>query len=128
MPVPPAQNSVNLDNARAAWGGDLPRWVAMLATACDRTNQRAVADVLGVSGGYVSRLLNRKYAGSYPEAERLVLARFSSDTVDCPLAGAIALRTCIRNRRRKTPAVNFFHRQFDARCPSCPHNNDVEED
>lgn len=128
MTAAAATADTNVARATIAWGADMPRWVAQLAVACDRTSQRAVAGRLDVSSGYVSRLINRSYAGSYPEAERKVLSILAADLVECPLAGRIALKTCLRNRRRKTPAINVLHRAFDARCPSCPHNTDIEED
>ena len=66
--------ATNLDRAIAAWGADLPEWVRLLADAADRTSQRAVADQLGKSAGYVSRLIRRDYAGSYAEAETIVVS------------------------------------------------------
>lgn len=117
----------NLNNNRAkavtAWGAEAPMWVLTLADACDRTNQRAVADQLGKSGGYVSRIINRSYAGSYPEAEQLVRATLSAEEVVCPLYGQMPLKTCIRNRRRPR-AVNWLHAQFAQSCPTCPNNTD----
>lgn len=129
--------SVNLNRERAivAWGTDLPRWIALLADACDRTNQRVVADRLGKSGGYVSRVLNRAYAGSYEEAEKIVRAAYADEHVLCPALGAtpieMPLRTCIRNRRRARPA-NWAQVAFARACPGCSNNTDrtdpTEED
>lgn len=119
-------DTTNHQRAVAAWCGQLPEWVKLLALHADRTSQRAVADRLGKSGGYVSRLINHSYAGSYAEAERQVRATFGDERVDCPVFGAIALKTCIRSRRRKGPVINFVHRQFAAACPGCPNNTDEE--
>lgn len=115
--------NTNRTKAVAAWGADAPAWVLTLADACDRTNQRAVADQLGKSGGYVSRIINRSYAGSYPEAETLVRATLSAEEVICPLYGQMPLKTCIRNRRR-VKATNWLHAQFARTCPECPNNTD----
>ncbi|KQO58863.1 hypothetical protein [Sphingomonas sp. Leaf257] len=116
-------NHSNRDKALSAWGADAPAWVLVLADACDRTNQRAVASQLDKSGGYVSRLINRSYAGSYPEAEQLVRATLTEEEVVCPLYGQMPLKTCIRNRRR-TKSVNWLHAQFAGSCPTCPNNTD----
>ncbi|GAN14137.1 hypothetical protein I6G65_15995 [Sphingomonas paucimobilis] len=117
----------NLNNNRtkavAAWGADAPAWVLVLADACDRTSQRGVADQLGKSSGYISRLINHSYAGSYPEAEQLVRATLADEDVVCPAYGQMPLKTCIRNRRREKP-VNWLHVQFARVCPTCPNNTD----
>ena len=118
-----------VDSARfaAAWTDAPPRWAQLLRAACDRTTQREVADQLRVSSGYVSRILYNDYPGSMEEAERKVLATFAADTVACPLwPEPIALKTCIRNRRRKSPPRNQFHHAYDRTCPSCPLNTDLE--
>lgn len=114
----------NLMRATAAWGAGMPAWVQLLASACDTTSQRRVADVLGKSSGYISRIVNRNYAGSYEEAELLVRSRFGDEGVLCPLWGQIPLTSCIRNRRREGPARNQAHHQHDATCPTCPNNTD----
>lgn len=116
--------SVNLDRAIVAWGVDMPSWVKLLANACDRTNQKAVAERIGKSGGYISRILNRNYAGSYTEAETIVRAVFSDDEVACPLWGLIPLATCIRARRRREPPRNGMHHAHARTCPTCINNTD----
>ena len=118
----------NLDRATTAWGADMPEWVRMLVTAADRTSQRVVSDRLGKSSGYVSRLINRNYAGDYGEAETQVRAIFGAETVQCPAFDRIPLQSCIRLRRRKTPPTNLTHRTAAAHCPGCPINTDREED
>lgn len=119
----------NRERAAAAWAPEVPAWIGLLAGAADATSQRAVADRLGKSAGYVSRVINRAYAGDYAEAERQVRATFGAEEVTCPLpfGGAIPLRTCIRNRRRRTPA-NWMHLEHARACPGCPNNTDHEED
>ncbi|UIJ46920.1 winged helix-turn-helix domain-containing protein [Sphingomonas cannabina] len=117
-------NQTNLDKAHAAWGADLPEWVKILAEACDRTNQREVADRLGKSGGYVSRIIRRDYAGSYDEAETLVRARLGAEVVACPLWGEIPLSSCLKLRRRKAPPQNHMHHACARTCPDCPNNTD----
>lgn len=123
MPV----NPTNLDRAQAAWGIAPPEWVALLARSCDATNQRVVADQLGVSSGYISRVLNNRYPGDLVEAERQVRATFGAERVACPLFGDMALKTCLKNRRRSAPA-NWAQVQLARACPDCPLNTDRQED
>ena len=124
MPV----NLTNIERATVSWGADMPRWVRLLASACDATNQRLVADRLGKSGGYVSRIINKNYAGSYQEAEQLVRAAYGDEEVACPIWGAIPLSSCIRSRRRKGPPRNQAHHLHAAVCPTFSSNSDRREE
>jgi hypothetical protein len=118
----------NMQRAIAAWGTELPRWVHLLASACDADNQRVVGDRIGKSSGYVSRLINNSYAGDMGEAERLVRAAYGQEDVVCPLWGLIPLQSCMRNRRRKGQPRNQAHRLFRNHCPTCPNNADRSAD
>lgn len=123
MPV----NQTNLERVELAWGPAAPEWVQLLARTCDATNQRVAADRLGKSSGYVSRVLNNRYAGDLAEAERQVRAAFSAERVACPVFGDMPLKTCITNRRRTRPA-NWAQVQLARACPDCPFNTDRQED
>lgn len=114
----------NLGRAMTAWGADLPQWVRLLASACDASSQKAVADRIGKSGGYISRIINRAYAGSYAEAEVIIRRHYGSEDVICPVFGPIRERSCILNRRRKGSPRNYLERQFAANCPDCTNNPD----
>jgi hypothetical protein len=114
----------NIDTAIGAWGFEMPAWVRLLATACDTANQRQVADRLGKSSGYISRIISRKYAGSYEEAETQVRAAYGAEDVLCPLWGPIPLSSCLSNRRRKAPPRNHAHHLHARTCPTCPNNTD----
>ena len=120
-------HDANLARAVAGWGDNMPEWVRQLAAACDRTSQRDVADRLKRSSGYVSRLINGNYTGSYEEAETIVRAAFGGEMVACPEWGEIPLSSCVRNRRRKGPPINLVHRRCAAACPACPNNTDRPE-
>lgn len=116
----------NRRTALAAWGDPLPRWIAVLARACDDANQRQVAQKLGKSSGYISRVLSKTYTGDMAEAERLVLASLASDRVDCPFWGRpIPLSSCMRARRRQHPRgeIMIAHKRA---CDACPLNTDQE--
>ena len=118
----------NFDKARTAWGADMPEWVGILARACDEANQREVGNRLDRSSGYISRVINRTYAGSYEEAEQLVRSRLGAAVVACPIwAGEIPLAACIRNRRRKGSPRTKMHHTYARTCPRCPNNTDTEE-
>jgi len=119
-----ASASANIVTATAAWGADMPAWVRLLASACDASNQRKVGDRIGRSSGCVSRILSRKYAGSYEEAEILVRQAYGSEDVVCPIWGAIPLASCVRARRRKGPPRNHAHHLHAKTCPTCPNNTD----
>lgn len=114
----------NLDRARAAWGADMPRWVQLLASACDTTSQREAGDRIGKSSGYISRILNNRYPGDLGEAEKLVRAAWGAEDVACPLWGPIPLRSCMAARRRTLPPQNSVHHLHRRACPTCPNNSD----
>jgi hypothetical protein len=117
----------NLDKAIAAWGSDLPEWLKLLASACDRTSQRIVADRLNVSSPVISKVVRRCYeGGDYQEMETRVRAAFGREDVVCPIWGqAIPLSSCVRNRRRKGAPINHDQRRYARTCPSCPNNTDA---
>lgn len=115
----------NMQRAVEAWGAPLPRWVQLLASACDAANQGIVGTRLGRSSGYVSRLISNTYPGDLIEAEQLVRAAFGNEDVICPLWGAIPLTSCMRARRRKGLPRNHAHRLHRAHCPTCPINTDA---
>lgn len=115
----------NLVKAVEAWGDDCPEWIRTLANAADRSGQRTVAEKIGRSAGYVSRILSRTYPGRYDEAETLVRAAFGAEHVRCPAIGDdIPLAGCVRNRRREGPARNQLQQLFQRNCPRCPVNTD----
>ncbi len=128
MPVKVNVEPTNVDKARAAWADGVPEWVRVLAEACDRTSQRVVSTLLGRSAGYVSRVINRSYTGSYEEAEQLVRSRLAADEVICPIWGEpIPFKACMGNRRRKAAPRTQMHHAYARTCPTCPSNRDIEE-
>lgn len=118
----------NVDRVIAGWGANAPEWVMLMAREADATNQRIVAERIGKSGPYVSRVIKHTYAGDYAEAERLVRATFAAELVTCPIWGEpIPLPACMRNRRRPGPGTSDAERRYLQHCPRCPHNNDKEK-
>jgi len=115
----------NADIVAQEWGAEPPRWIVLLASACDATSQGEVALKLRKSGSYVSRLINNSYPGDMAEAERLVRAAYGNEDVLCPIWGPIPLESCMRNRRRSGPPRNQAQRLFASHCPTCPNNSDL---
>lgn len=115
----------NIERATAAWGDSMPAWVRLLAAAADATNQRKAGEKINRNASYVSRILNRDYAGSYEEAERLVRAAWGNEDVLCPIWNdSIPLASCMNNRRRKGAPKNTFEHLYTVNCPRCPNNTD----
>jgi glutamate mutase epsilon subunit len=120
-----ADKASNREKALIAWGADAPRYILLLADACDRTSQRRVAEQTKRSSAQISKIINRAYEASYAEIEKVVLSLFSADNVDCPIVDApIALKDCLRSRRFDGPSINPLHRQWRLHCPNCPNNLD----
>lgn len=102
--IAPEFKSAPMENARAAWGDDLPDWVEWLAQECAATSQGAVARILGRNPSLVSQILHRKYAASYRPLEELVRGRLMREMVQCPARQFIPKDEC-QDWRKK--AVKF---------------------
>lgn len=83
-----------VDIASAAWGADLPDWVARLAEECRAASQNKVAARMNRSASLVSAVLRNKYAGDLTAVEEIVRGLFFSKTVECPALGEISSATC----------------------------------
>lgn len=115
----------NLAIATSGWGRAMPRWVQVLAASCDASSQKRVADMLGISNAYVSRVLSNTYGADTAKIEQLVLANFTSDRVPCPFwRSSIPLSSCMRARRRQAPQGEIFM-SLKRACERCPHNTDL---
>ncbi len=88
-----------LVNAKEAWGEAVPDWVFMLATACDRTSQNAVAKQLGYSGSVISAVLKHSYIGGYDNVEKTVRGALMAETLDCPVLGDLPQHICLRHQK-----------------------------
>ena len=113
-----------LTAARAAWGNDLPEWVAVLARACDDTSQNRVAKRLNRSASLVSQVLSRKYPGDLRTVEDIVRGALMAETLDCPALGEIGLDRCLgwRERARSTAPKNPLTLRMFRTCRTCPVN------
>lgn len=114
-----------IDIAAAAWGPDVPDWIAALAAACDAagSSQGAVAKRLGISRASVSFLLSKKYESSTDAMERRIRAVLMRAQVDCPvIAGRIPAESCLRIAARGYDPSNVMTVRFSRTCPTCANN------
>lgn len=111
-----------IDTARAAWGEDMPEWVAALATECGLSSQNKVAARLGRSAAVVSMVLRKKYSGDLAGVEELFNGAFRSATVDCPALGEVPANECRhwRDRARTFAVGNPTRTRMYRACRCCP--------
>jgi hypothetical protein len=113
-----------LDIARAAWGPDMPDWIAELAAACAETSQNQVARRLDRSPSLVSNVLRRKYTGDMDAVEQRVRGVLMRSVVECPQLGTIPVQVCQdwRARSRRFSGHNAQRAQMFRACRNCPRN------
>jgi len=100
----------NIEKARAAWAEMIPDWIVILAEACDRESQSAIARRVGYSASAVSQVLSNSYQnGDISRVEQAVRGALMAETVVCPVMGEIGRDTCI-NWQRKPFATTNSHR------------------
>jgi hypothetical protein len=113
-----------IDRAVAAWGDDLPLWVADLAQECALTSQNKVAARLNRSATVVSQVISRSYGGSYEAIEEVFKGAFKGLTVACPALGEIPANVC-RDWRAKSSSFSSVNKQrvdMYRACNRCPRN------
>ena len=87
--------------------------------------QAEVARRIGKSPAAVSLVMSGKYGGNPATILELIASEYSSESVDCPVLGEIALADCIEARRRAE--LPFFpssgqSTELYRTCPHCKHN------
>ena len=112
----------HLGKAEIAWG-ELPDWVIILAEACARSSQSAVAKRIGYSAATVSQILSNGYRGDVSRVEQMVRGALMSETVECPALGDIARNVCL-GWQAKPYAATSSHRvaMYRACRDGCPHS------
>lgn len=110
-----------LERARAAWGGDVPDWVAALAAACEARSQGLVAARVGYSAAAVSQVLGGKYRGDLGRVEAAVRGALMGEEVECPVLGWIGRDQCMREQRRAAGSSRGdpVRRALAKACPGC---------
>jgi len=113
-----------MEIARAAWGADMPDWIAELAAACAQTSQNQVAKRLDRSASLVSNVLRRKYTGDMDAVEQRVRGVLMRSVVECPQLGTIPTQVCQawRARARVFSGHNAQRAQMFRACRACPRN------
>ena len=96
----------NLEIAAAAWGADLPEWVAALAKSCDRSDQKQTAYRIGYSPPVVNQVLKRTYKGNLKRVQTAVEGALMAATVDCPVVGEIGADKCLQIQRQALAPTN----------------------
>lgn len=113
--------------AMTAWGEELPTWVLALATACDDTSQRRVADTIGYSPATVSLVIRNSYRGDMARVEQAVRGAFMGGTVSCPgLRQEMPSNDCVAWQRKPYDGSNHQTVRMFQACRSCA-NRKMEE-
>lgn len=116
------------NNVLAAWGEEAPDWVRVLATECDRTSQKHVAEMIGYSSAVVNQVLRKRYVGDTSAVAQAVRGAYLHATVQCPVLGDLELHRCLHHQRQKYSAVNSvrvrLHRACNGGCPNARRGSD----
>ena len=122
--IPNARPFVDyVGKVKAAWGTAAPDWVMVLAEACARSSQSAVAKKVGYSAPTISAVLSNTYNGNMPKVEEAVRWQLIGDTVSCPILGAIRKNECL-DWQAKPYAATSSHRvaMYRACRDGCPYS------
>ena len=108
--------------ATEAWGA-LPDWVEALVSEVERTNGARTAARIGYSGGVVSQVLRRTYAGDVGSVEAAIRGALMGETVDCPVLGEIGRDRCLHEQDMPRAATSAVRTRLYRACRSgCPHS------
>lgn len=104
-----------VQRTEAAWGHDMPHWVAALAKACDAHSLRKVAGMLKVSPALISLTLRRKSKG-----EELLQGRVNNrllvSMIVCPVLGLLDATSCIYEQKQELKTTNTQRIQLFKAC------------
>lgn len=116
-----AEVKSNVALARRTWGEAAPEWVIVMAEACDRLGQTAIARKLGVSGTQVNQVLHNHYK-RVDRLEQRVRGELMKQCVTCPVLGEITKRRCMDEQGRTQFApTNAVRVELRRACPRCPN-------
>lgn len=112
-----------LAKAQAAWGDQLPQWVAELAREATRTTSAKTAKRIGYSGAVLSHVFANNYPGDIKRVELKVRGAFMGENVMCPIVGEIGRDRCLEEQRMgNTGASSIRTRLFHACRGGCQHS------
>lgn len=120
LPPQPAPN-INVLKAREAWGDEIPDWVLVFASQCDKASVRAVCDRIRYSHSVGSQILSNTYKGRIDKVEAAVRGAFMGSTVECPVLGELAVDKCLYHQGRKFASTNPMRVMLSRACPTCPN-------
>ncbi len=111
-----------LAQAQAAWGAELPDWVAAMARAIDAEGFPSIAQRLGYrSSGNLYDVVARRLRASTDHIEARVRAAVMRDLVECPVQGRIGGAECLANQAlpfsTSNPAAVRLWRACRGACP-----------
>lgn len=108
-PLPGKAAVDHLAKARNAWGESIPEWIMILAEACNRSSQSAVAKELSYSGSAISLVIGNAYNGDLGRIEQMVRGALMAETVRCPILGEMQRNVC-QDWQKKPFATTSSHR------------------
>ena len=111
-----------LDRARAAWRGDPPDWIVVLAEEVDRSTQTAAGRRLGYSASVVNQALAASYKGDLRSFEAAVRGALMGATVMCPVLDEITKDLCLEEQRIAKAATSGLRMRLARACKTCPHS------
>lgn len=119
-----------LQIAEEAWGTPLPDWVRVLALACARSSQVAVAKELGRSPAVVSQVLRKRYGAEMDRFEERVRGLYLDGRVMCPALGDLPTNECQdwRDKARSFAVGNPLRVRMFRACAGCPRNQKESEE
>lgn len=89
-----------LAKAQAAWGADLPDWIAELAREADRSSGAEAAKKVGCSAGAVAYVIANKYGASLDRIKARVEGALMGAMVMCPARGEIGRDYCLSEQAK----------------------------
>ena len=108
--------------ATSAWG-DAPDWIIVLAEACAKSSQSAVARRLDYSGSAISAVLSNSYRGDVDRIEQMVRGVLMAETLPCPVLGALPRNQCLEWQARPYAATSSHRVAMYRACrDACPHS------
>ena len=109
--------------AEAAWGGNMPAWVGVLAAEAARTTLRGAAKKVGYSVGLLSHVLSNTYPAGTDRIETKVRGALMNETVTCPVLGEIGRDRCLDEQGMPRMNTSSIRSKLYRACRGgCPHS------
>lgn len=122
-PLPGRAAVDHLIKAKIAWGDDAPEWIVILAEACNRSSQSAVAKDLGYSGSAISLVIGNSYNGDLGRIEQMVRGALMAETIICPIMGEMSRDVCQSWQKKPFGTASSHRVRMYTACRSgCPNS------